>query len=219
MCDESEKRTSSRSISCAGASRAKTSLKPAAAPDSQAPAPGSGTSTSVSSTSSTPTSSWSRTCRRLLRAGWTRLSVDSSGSVTSSTVARSPRPTSERHTDAPGSSLWPTLVSTDATRRSATIAPRAPSDKRGRTLLEAMQAWPTPTATSYGTSNNGHPGDARERFETAGKTIARWEGGRINPDWVEALMGFPIGWTDGPLDPETLPLFGSHPEPHGSGRP
>lgn len=29
--------------------------------------------------------------------------------------------------------------------------------------------WPTPTAASYGTSNNGSPGDGREVFATAGK--------------------------------------------------
>ncbi len=73
--------------------------------------------------------------------------------------------------------------------------------------------WPTPTATEYGSSNNGCPGDGRETYATAGKaslsTTARREGGSLNPAWVEALMGFPTGWTDGPLDPETLPLFGS----------
>ena len=36
-----------------------------------------------------------------------------------------------------------------------------------------------------------------------GKSLADY------PAWVEALMGFPTGWTDGPLDPETLPLFGN----------
>ena len=35
------------------------------------------------------------------------------------------------------------------------------------------------------------------------------EGAPLNPEWVDALMGFPPGWTDGLLDPETLLLFGN----------
>lgn len=73
----------------------------------------------------------------------------------------------------------------------------------GKSLTDAIRQWPTPTASEYGSSNNGCPGDGRETYATAGK------GGILNPAWVEALMGFPEGWTDGPLDPETLPLFGS----------
>lgn len=71
--------------------------------------------------------------------------------------------------------------------------------------------------SEYGTSNNGCPGDGREAFAQRGKaslsTHARQQGGILNPDWVEALMGYPPGWTDGPLDPETLQLFGNPPEP------
>jgi hypothetical protein len=77
--------------------------------------------------------------------------------------------------------------------------------------------WPTPTAAEYGSSNNGDPGDGRGAFATKGKpslsTEARRSGGMLNPNWVETLMGFPIGWTDGPADPETLPLFGSRRAP------
>jgi hypothetical protein len=83
----------------------------------------------------------------------------------------------------------------------------------GTTLLDAVRMWPTPTASSYGSSNNGCPGDGREQYATKGKpsleTMARSQGGYLNPDWVDALMGFPIAWSDGPLDPATLPLFGS----------
>lgn len=86
----------------------------------------------------------------------------------------------------------------------------------GTTLLDAVREWPTPTAARYGTQNNGCPGDGREVYATAGKpsldTIASHEGGLLNPDWVECLMGCPIGWSDGPLDPETLSLFGNLPE-------
>jgi hypothetical protein len=83
----------------------------------------------------------------------------------------------------------------------------------GTTLTDAIRMWPTPTASECGSSNNGDPGDGRGEYATKGKaslsTTARQEGGALNPEWVEALMGLPLGWTDGPLDPETLPLFGS----------
>ena len=67
---------------------------------------------------------------------------------------------------------------------------------------------PTPTAQRFGTSNNGRRGDG-STFRQAGKpslhTMALrnfWEtpvpegGGPLNPEFVEWLMGWPIGWTD-----------------------
>ena len=83
----------------------------------------------------------------------------------------------------------------------------------GTTLTDAVRMWPTITASRYGTRNNGDPGDGRGAYATRGaaslETMAAQRGGRLNPEWVETLMGFPIGWTDGPADPDTLPLFGS----------
>ncbi|MNJ00557.1 hypothetical protein D3C73_1599170 [compost metagenome] len=39
-------------------------------------------------------------------------------------------------------------------------------------------------------------------------------GGQLNPNWVECLMGFPIGWTDihGLQDKEQNNMTGSHRE-------
>lgn len=59
-----------------------------------------------------------------------------------------------------------------------------------------LAAWPTPmtrdhkdgTAT-YDVPTNGHLGRAAPRDPTS-------HPGQLNPDWVEMLMGFPIGWTD-----------------------
>jgi hypothetical protein len=69
----------------------------------------------------------------------------------------------------------------------------------GTTLTDAIRLWPTPTANDYGSSGNGCPGDGRETYAHAGtpslSTTARREGGKLNPDWVEALQGFPVGWT------------------------
>jgi len=66
------------------------------------------------------------------------------------------------------------------------------------------ERWPTPTAATYGSSQNGINGvNGENRRPSAGtpslETRAKMEGGALNPDWVEALMGFPAGWTDVPL--------------------
>lgn len=48
----------------------------------------------------------------------------------------------------------------------------------GSACGSSPEEWPTPTASSYGTSNNGCPGDGRETFATKGKpsleTMAKW---------------------------------------------
>jgi hypothetical protein len=63
---------------------------------------------------------------------------------------------------------------------------------------KAPPMWPTPTASPYGSRNNGDPHDGRTEYATKGApsldTMARVEGGILNAAWVEALMGFPPGW-------------------------
>jgi len=50
--------------------------------------------------------------------------------------------------------------------------------------------WPTPTARDWrsGTGCQERPGHS--------PPLSQIVGGQLNPEWVEALMGFPIGWTD-----------------------
>lgn len=47
--------------------------------------------------------------------------------------------------------------------------------------------WPTPTTAEGGKIGQSHPA----QLSTSGSPL-----GRLNPAWVETLMGFPIGWTD-----------------------
>ena len=66
-------------------------------------------------------------------------------------------------------------------------------------LHKYVALFPTPQATSWGCSG------ARERLkrlETEGeitemerKAMSAGNGGKLNPTWVEWLMGFPLGWT------------------------
>ena len=57
-------------------------------------------------------------------------------------------------------------------------------------LIQAAKMWPTPIATDW--KNRGCK-DYRKNREFQLQTMV---GGQLNPDWVEWLMGFPIGWTE-----------------------
>ena len=129
-------------------------------------------------------------------------------------------------TGATGSGLWQTPVSDDAVNRkngkwnsrgepklSAQVmwpTPRAidgrsagpgTSDgailRRGgsmnlpeRVQAVARQLWPTPTA------HNAKECAAPSEYTRNTPTLAAQAGGKLNPTWVEWLMGFPLGWTD-----------------------
>jgi hypothetical protein len=56
-----------------------------------------------------------------------------------------------------------------------------------------VKLYPTPNDTK--TENNNPPSQRMEngRHSDQPNVAAR---GTLNPDWVEWLMGFPIGWTD-----------------------
>jgi hypothetical protein len=75
--------------------------------------------------------------------------------------------------------LWPTPTTGDHATRYA---------QGGMPLGMAARMWPTPVARD-------HKGIVMEgQLPTE---MAKVEGsGRLNPEWVEWLMGFPEGWTD-----------------------
>lgn len=81
--------------------------------------------------------------------------------------------------------------------------------KRNRwhpTLESYVRLWPTPTAgdaKSSGSRNlagsKAHPGVSLTDAVVAGGSSTprgQVDPGRLNPTWVEWLMGFPLGWTD-----------------------
>jgi len=93
----------------------------------------------------------------------------------------------------------------------------------GTPLTIAAKAWPTPTVTdasgsAYAYSNGDHnkvvlklPGAAtawnslRDLTET-GQEFPKSSTRRLNPTFVEWLMGFPIGWTAfAPLATQSFP--------------
>lgn len=126
--------------------------------------------------------------------------------------------------------FWATPTASESTRGSAQATLGAAPQPRARPGPQ-LEMWPTPSATRYGSSGNGCPGDGRARYAHRGKPsldtlAARWvttgRGGRttgrrhgrryqeqltrgersqpivrrrLNPTFVEWLMGFPPGHT------------------------
>lgn len=60
--------------------------------------------------------------------------------------------------------------------------------------------WPTPTASG----NYNRKGASEASGDGLATVIAQHTPGLLNPQWVEWLMGYPIGWTD--LKPLATPL-------------
>jgi len=68
-------------------------------------------------------------------------------------------------------------------------------------LEQAIATWPTPRAGSmYGGSGSGQIIEERYLEGTITseerQAMRAGNGGKLNPTWVEWLMGFPTGWTD-----------------------
>lgn len=112
----------------------------------------------------------------------------------------------QRHRSVPriletGSSSWPTPLATDGakdpTGSLARLIQTGHSKGRLDGTLRGGRSWPTPTARDW---RSGKSSD--ERFAQNSRPLSEHverevaNGGRLNPRWVEWLMGFPLGWTD-----------------------
>ncbi len=99
--------------------------------------------------------------------------------------------------------LWPTPCASDS-RASGRVTTTTGVMHDGVSLTDATvrAEWPTPTAQRYGTRNNGSPQDGCNEYATKGSpsldTMAVQQGGQLNADWVEMLMGFPPDWSNVP---------------------
>lgn len=77
---------------------------------------------------------------------------------------------------------------------------RATSERR--TEETEYSCWPTPTAVTYGSNHGGaagRTGPIRKSLTgllTENKSNTNGSPLELNPDWVETLMGMPVGWTD-----------------------
>ena len=95
-----------------------------------------------------------------------------------------------------GQRMWPTPTTQEVEHPNAELtATGRRKAKNGNShsigLADAVQKWPTPQARDYkGASGRSLKGTERDLPMAVGN------GGRLNPTWVEWLMGFPLGWTD-----------------------
>lgn len=151
-------------------------------------------------------SSW-RTSQLSLLEGLTRFSESFPRAGTIRSGRASEHPTLVLHTAGTDSSssrgAWPTATCGDAigsgSRNTATSKAHP-----GISLTDAVLGdggkgrWPTPAATDH--KGAYAPGQRRGQLSDAVQCH-----GRLNPAWVEALMGFPPGWTAtaGPSGPES----------------
>lgn len=120
---------------------------------------------------------------------------------------------SARRTDAKECLLsvetFPTPLSSDSVRiRYSEATLRKVGEKRltkqytlaGCNLTEYVAVYPTPQASSWG--SKGSRDILQRRVEDGTitqeerKKMISGNGGKLNPTWVEWLMGFPIGWSD-----------------------
>ena len=53
------------------------------------------------------------------------------------------------------------------------------------------------------------PEAAASRLAEDKKTLSRMNPGKLNPNWVEQLMGVPVGWTQLPIRVDRLRLLGN----------
>lgn len=106
--------------------------------------------------------------------------------------------TSERRTNAIGSFLWRTPMASDGifSNRTEEQLIKRWTDKNLKqkhlseqvVYNENFLVFPTPTVSG----NTNKKGSSKK----SGNGLSIVVGGKLNPQWVEWLMGFPIGWTD-----------------------
>lgn len=108
--------------------------------------------------------------------------------------------------------IWPT-----PTARSWASPSQTATRQGGQDLQTTVQMYPTPT-TGAGLCGGTGNYQQLKALEAVGeitpeerRSMASGNGGQLNPEWVEAMMGFPPGWTELEPDGRTEP---GRPESH-----
>jgi hypothetical protein len=117
--------------------------------------------------------------------------------------------TSGHRTGESESGFWPTPRSCSA--MAATITPESAHAENRFPNLETVvgrRMWATPKC-----QDSRHASWDRNK-SNLGEQVAGIHGGQLNPNWVEWLMGWPIGWTD--LKPLETDRCHSAPPSHGA---
>jgi hypothetical protein len=102
---------------------------------------------------------------------------------------------------------WPTPTVADVYTDNLKSSQQTDGSMHSVSLGQAVQKWPTPKASDYKAAVIWPQSKTKSRDMALRETIAERSpetiGGKLNPMWVEWLMGFPLGWTD-LEDQETL---------------
>lgn len=98
---------------------------------------------------------------------------------------------------------WPTPQASDYKRANSSLATCLHRQSHGKQigLPETVRLRMLPTPTCQDSKNNGSPSQQNRNSKPLNAAI----GGALNPQWVEWLMGWPIGWTD--LEPLEMDKF------------
>lgn len=190
-------------MSSAEASPAKTLALPEKAPASLASAAGYGLSTPELLASFDRSSSSWRTSQACLVEGWTLFSESWPRSGTMQNGTAYQLPPLVPLTKGTASGLLPTPAATDFKSELMSVElvrERQAASSRGVRLTEFLhrQNLPTPNA------GNSHWGGRLDEYGGSTNPFRGTEIGRsrLNPSWVEELMGYPIGYTD--LEPSEI---------------
>lgn len=133
---------------------------------------------------------------------WSSVTLPAWGMTRSGSVYQ--HPTAERPISATGAGLWQTIVADDsADRARGKWNSRGASATSGDGLATVVtqRTWPTATATAYkGWSPNHSRAMTDDRLDYSAERESFQPGQqtppmRLNPEWVEWLMGWPIGHT------------------------
>jgi hypothetical protein len=175
-------------------SRVRTYQLPGMASASMAPAPGSGVKWRESSARyDLKSSTWkTHLCLWEEDLHWSSVTLPNWGMTRSGVLFQ--HPTLERPISETGAGLWPTPTLADGKG-----GPGHQGRKGGLNLRTAVsRPWPTPVASMA----KGSSPAALTRRSGADRTNDRLDhavmasdGGQLSPEWVEWLMGWPIGWT------------------------
>jgi len=99
--------------------------------------------------------------------------------------------TPTHHINGKESGFWPTPTCMQGAMRAETNW----QERNSASLASAAKYWNTPMARDY----KGHTNNPKNRgfAGTLPDQVKEIEGGgQLNPEWVEWLMGWPVGWTD-----------------------
>ena len=104
-----------------------------------------------------------------------------------------------RRTSASGGGSWPTPKSSYSGPDYNRVNRQASGGDDLVTAVARAEQIPTPTAGDAKNARNATSSRHRDSQHHSGTTLCdlvHATGGKLNPQWVEWLMGWPIGWTD-----------------------